>query len=112
MRPAQDRQAPPPNKNAPTPSTRLPPDPRTRRLAPKTLKPPTPVPRPECPKNSSAEGSRAGVLVLARPSAREDGTTRTRPRPSQMPEGELSGNPTECRDRATPAVSNTRVNAV
>src|SRR5947209_5626964 len=72
--------APPPNRNAPTPSTRL--LPSYPQLEFFELKPPAnarKTPHP-CAPLWSHPGLRTseGVLVLARPSDREDGTPRTR----------------------------------
>src|SRR5215207_128429 len=72
--------APPPNRNAPTPSTRLLPSypqleffelkpPANTRKTPDPCAPHWPYPR---------LANVRGVLVLARPSDREDGTPRTR----------------------------------
>src|SRR4051795_13401969 len=112
MRPASTPPAPPPNRNAPTPSTRL--LPRYCQLKffelkrpANARKPQTPVPRWSFPGWCNPRGF-AGVLVLARPSDREDGTrTRTPDFPLETQGfGGTQGN----RDRAAFAVSNNRVN--
>src|SRR2546429_1602109 len=76
---ASTPQAPPPNRNAPTPSTRLLPSyPQLeffelkRPLTPEKRQ--TPAPALAVPRLAKVRG----VLVLARPSDREDGTPRTR----------------------------------
>ena len=112
--------APPPNRNAPTPSTRLLPSyPQLKFFELKPLanarKPQTPVPRFGRPRLVDFRG----VLVLARPSDREDGTSRTRtPEFSAENPRQVLGNPrTYLGNSGTPgprgiAVSNNRVNEV
>src|SRR5439155_1222024 len=71
--------APPPNRNAPTPSTRL--LPSYPQLEFFELKPPAyarKTPEPCAPLWPPRLAKVRGVLVLARPSDREDGTPRTR----------------------------------
>src|SRR3954463_14582344 len=73
MRPACPPPAPPSNRNAPTPSTRL--LPRTPQLESFELKQTAQClkPGPLCRPGPAPECHSRGVLVLARPSAREDG---------------------------------------
>src|ERR1700686_1933945 len=97
MRPADKLRAPPQNKPAPTPSTRLLPRYQREFFELGHLQPPTPktlVP-PDCPRLVNPGSS--GLLVLARPSAREDGTSgpRTSPKVSQKSKRRYRGNPTE-----------------
>src|ERR1700687_2187010 len=83
MRPARYPRAPRQNKNAPTPSTRL--LPRYQLKTP--CAPPPIAPRLVIP------GVLARVLVLARPSAREDGTLQNQDEPERPRETqrEISG---------------------
>src|SRR4051812_2451324 len=90
---------PPPNKNAPTPSTRLLPTIQLKFF--ELNHPPTPKTPYRVPFTPSACVSEvlAGVLVLARPSAREDGTSRKPKRArislAEKLQREISGNPGE-----------------
>src|SRR3954452_23421447 len=78
MHQASTRPAPPSNRNAPNPSTRL--LPRTPQLEFFELKQSAqrPKPRPLCPPWPCLGLSFPRGLVLARPSAREDGTLENR----------------------------------
>src|SRR6478672_7163891 len=121
MRQASTPPAPPPNRNAPTPSTHL--LPSSFQLKFFELKPLANArnPKPLCPA-LVAPGifDFRGVLVLARPSDREDGTLRTRtPEFSAENPWQVFGNPRTYlketaghRDRVAIAVSNNRVNEV
>src|SRR5215204_4605239 len=111
--------APSPNRNAPTPSTRL--LSSYPQLEFFELKPPANArknPRPRAPLCPHPACEVRGVLVLARPSDREDGTPRTRtPGFSAENPRQVLGNPRNSpqqtagyRDRVASAVSNNRVN--
>src|SRR5215216_7756754 len=116
MQKASTPPAPSPNRNAPTPSTRL--LPSQPQLEFFELKPPAntrKTPRPLCPALAASRlANIRGVLVLARPSDREDGTPRTRtPGFSAENPRQVLGNPRNSpqqtagyRDRVASAVSN------
>src|SRR6185437_2266050 len=75
-------------------------------------KTPPPTPVPAVPRRLASRG--CCLLVLARPSAREDGTARKQATPelSVGNQRKSRGNPRKRRDRAATAVSNNRVNEV
>src|SRR5882724_426052 len=123
MHPACLPRARPPNRNAATPSTRL--LPRYRQLEFFELKPLANALNPKPPPRSDPGPSVPRVLVLARPSAREDGTIKNRngrisPRfflgnpgnPKKRPRKRPGKRPSTHPDRAATAVSNNRVNEV
>src|SRR4030095_7399418 len=122
MQKASTPPAPPPNRSAPTPSTRLPPrysQLKTLRVETARLRPNNP--KPLCPRfGRTRRCDVREVLVLARSSAREAGTPRTRTAQfSAENPRQVWGNPRDLppkragdRDRVAIAVSNNRVNEV